>query len=161
MVGRNDQPWKKVFPGFRRPHVCKTMCSYDARPIFISINKNVFQLGSCQHFGLESKKCWFDLLSPKWWSRLSIDLFPNAVIVPKAILTWELMRNEFLPSSEDIFQRFIKEGVCFLLDPVWNAISGFGNTARNCSNRIAVSTYRKSISYSILKVHTFMKCNLL
>lgn len=35
-----------MFPGFRRPHVCKTMCSYDARPIFISINKNVFQLGS-------------------------------------------------------------------------------------------------------------------
>ena len=31
---------EKVFPGFRRPHVCKTMCSYDARPIFISINKN-------------------------------------------------------------------------------------------------------------------------
>ena len=69
------------------------------------------------------------------------------------------MRNEFLPASEDIFQRFIKKGVCFLLDPAWNAISGFGNTARNCSNRIAVSAYRNSVSYSILKIRTFKKCS--
>ena len=150
--------WKIVFSGIRRPHVCKAICSYDARSIFISINKNVFQLGSCQHFWHKSNKCWFDLFFPKQ-SRLSIDLFPIAVIVPKAVLTWELMRNEFLPSSKDVFQRFIKEGICFILDPVWNAISGFCNTACNCGNCIAVSTYRDSISYSIFKVHTFKKCS--
>ena len=53
--------------------------------------KNVFQLGSCQHFGHESKKCWFDLLFPKCWSWCSIDIFPIAVIVPKAVLTRELI----------------------------------------------------------------------
>ena len=121
--------------------------------------KKVFQLGSSQHFGHVPKKCWFDLLFPKCWSWCSIDIFPIAVIVPKAVLTRELMRNEFLPSSKDVFQRFIKKGICFLLDPVWNAISGFCNTACNCSNCIAVSTYRDSISYSILKVHTFKKCS--
>ena len=112
-----------------------------------------------QYFGHESKKCWFDLLFPKCWSWCSIDIFPIAVIVPKAVLTWELMGNEFLPPSKDVFQRFIRKGICFLLDPVWNAISSFCNAACNCGNCIAVSTYRDSISYSILKVHTFKKCS--